>query len=129
MVPLKFWYRYSYEGHQYRVPLDTEDEGKALTKALKIRANPLQAGANPLAEELENYLAEKREDGTYTHHTEENPSIRANHEVTPFTGPWQVWRSGRKTPPNFRPRGKWSCGQTLTKTGSNKCGSEKAWAK
>ncbi len=48
----KFWYRYSYEGHQYRVPLDTEHEAEALTKAFRIRANPLLSDANPVAEEI-----------------------------------------------------------------------------
>src|SRR5271157_785653 len=68
----KFWYRYSYEGRQYRVPLDTGDEGEAVTKALKIRANPLLAGANPLTEELDSFLAEKREVGTYTRNSVES---------------------------------------------------------
>jgi integrase len=62
----KFWFRYSFERHQYRVPLDTEDEGEAVAKTLMIRANPLLAGANPLTEELKSYLADKREEGTYT---------------------------------------------------------------
>jgi hypothetical protein len=48
----KFWFRYSLDGHQTRVPLDTEDEGEAVTRALRIRGNPLLA-ADPLAEELE----------------------------------------------------------------------------
>jgi hypothetical protein len=48
----KFWRRYSYKGRRYRVPLDTEDEGEAVTKALRTRAHPLLA-AEPLAEELE----------------------------------------------------------------------------
>ena len=61
----KFWYRYSLDGHQTRVPLDTEDEGEAVDRALKIRENPLLA-ADPLKEELESFLAEKLEDGTYT---------------------------------------------------------------
>lgn len=61
----KFWFRYSVDGHQTRVPLDTADEGEAVTRALKIRGNPLLA-ADPLAEELESFLAEKLEDGTYT---------------------------------------------------------------
>jgi integrase len=68
----KFWYRYSHEGHQYRVPLNTEDEGEAVTKALKIRANPILAGADPLAEELESFLAERQEDGTYTRNSAVN---------------------------------------------------------
>ena len=59
----KFWYRYSYEGRQYRVPLDTEDEAEAITKALRIRANPLLTGADPLAEEIKAYLAIKQEKG------------------------------------------------------------------
>jgi integrase len=67
----KFWFRYSYQGHQYRVPLDTEDEGEAVTKALKINANPLLAGADPLAQELAGYLADKRKDGTYTRNSAE----------------------------------------------------------
>ncbi len=62
----KFWYRYSYDGRQYRVPLDTEDEATAITKALKIRAHPLLAGADPLKEEIKAYLDAKQEDGTYT---------------------------------------------------------------
>lgn len=62
----KFWYRYSYQGRQYRVPLETEDEGEALVKAIKIRNNPVLAGAEPLLEEIKTYLKEKREDGTYT---------------------------------------------------------------
>ncbi len=45
----KFWYRYSYEERQYRVPLDTENEAEALNKAMRIRANPILTGANPLA--------------------------------------------------------------------------------
>ena len=62
----KFWYRYSYEGRQYRVPLDTENEAEALNKAMRIRANPLLTGANPLAEEIKAYLVTKQERGTYT---------------------------------------------------------------
>lgn len=62
----KFWFRYSYHGHQYRVPLDTEDEAQAITKALKIQANPVLAGADPLSQEVKNYIAQKQEDGTYT---------------------------------------------------------------
>jgi len=62
----RFWYRYSYEGRQYRVPLDTGDEGEAITRALKIRTNPLLAGADPLADEINRYLEEKQDDGTYT---------------------------------------------------------------
>ena len=61
----KYWYRYSYETHQYRVPLDTEDEAEAITKALRIQANPLLAGADPMSEEIKRYVALKREDGTY----------------------------------------------------------------
>jgi len=61
-----FWYRYSHEGHQYRVSLDTESEGEAITKALKIRANPVLAGANLLSEEIKTYCKTKREDGVYT---------------------------------------------------------------
>ena len=67
----KFWFRYSHEGHQTRVPLHTENEGEAVTKALEIRANPLLA-AEPLTEELESFLAEKLGDHTYTSHTVEN---------------------------------------------------------
>jgi len=62
----KYWYRYSYEGRQYRVPLDTEDEAEAIFKAMRFRANPLLTGANPLAEEIKAYLVTKQEKGTYT---------------------------------------------------------------
>jgi integrase len=62
----KYWYRYSYETHQYRVPLDTEDEAEAITKALRIQANPLLAGADPMSEEIKRCVALKLEDGTYT---------------------------------------------------------------
>ena len=62
----KFWYRYSYQGRQYREPLDTKDEAEAITKALRIQANPLLTGANPLAEEIKAYLAIKLEKGDYT---------------------------------------------------------------
>ena len=47
----KFWYDYSHEPRQYRVPLDTDDEATVITKALRIRANPLVTRANPLGEE------------------------------------------------------------------------------
>jgi integrase len=57
----KFWYRCSHEGHQYRVPLETENEAEALTKAFRIRNNPILAGADPLAQEIKTYLATKRE--------------------------------------------------------------------
>jgi hypothetical protein len=70
----KFWYRYNHEAHQYRVPLDTEDEGTALTKALKIRENPLLAGADPLKEEIDNYLAAKKEEGIYTRNSADTRS-------------------------------------------------------
>ena len=68
----KYWYRYSYDGHQYRVPLDTTDEGAAVTKALKIRENPLLAGACPIKEEIKNYLQAKRDDATYTRNSAES---------------------------------------------------------
>jgi integrase len=48
------------------VPLDTDGEAMAITKALRIRANPLLTGANPLAEEIKAYMAVKQEKGTYT---------------------------------------------------------------
>jgi integrase len=57
---------YSYQGHQYRVPLDAESESEAITKGVRIRVNPLLTGADPLAEEIKNYLADKQEKGTYT---------------------------------------------------------------
>lgn len=62
----RFWFRHSYQGRQHRVPLDTEDEATAVTKALKIRANPLLTGANPLKEEVKVYIESKREKQTYT---------------------------------------------------------------
>jgi len=68
----KFWYRYSHEGRQYRVPLETEDEGEAVTKALRILRDPVLAGADPLAEELDAFLADMRAIGTYTRSTAEN---------------------------------------------------------
>ena len=52
-------------GHRIRVSLNTGDEGEAVARALKILENPLLA-ADHVAEELESFLAEKREDGTYT---------------------------------------------------------------
>ncbi|HEV2208594.1 MAG TPA: site-specific integrase [Verrucomicrobiae bacterium] len=61
-----FWYRYSYEGHQYRVSLETDDEAQAITKALRVQANPVLAGADPLSEEITKYVAVKQEEGTYT---------------------------------------------------------------
>jgi len=75
----KFWYRYGYERRQYRVPLDTEDEAAAITKALRIRANPLLTGANPLAEEIKAYLAIKQEKGDYTRNSADSrgPVLRA----------------------------------------------------
>ncbi len=60
------WYRYSYQGRQYRVSLDTQDEGEALTRALRIRNNPVLMDANPLQDEIEDCLREKLEDQTYT---------------------------------------------------------------
>jgi integrase len=78
----KFWYRYSHGTHQYRVSLDTEDEGEAVTKALKIRENPLLAGANPLGEEVETYLADKREDGTYTRNSADSRRSVLNMWIT-----------------------------------------------
>ncbi len=48
------------------MPLDTDDEAQAITKSMRIRANPLLTGANPLAEEIKAYLAVKQEKGTYT---------------------------------------------------------------
>ena len=48
------------------MPLDTEDEAEALNKAMRIRANPLLTGANPLAEEIKAYLVTKQEKGIYT---------------------------------------------------------------
>jgi integrase/recombinase XerD len=62
----KFWFRYSYGGHQYRIPLDTEDEAQAITKAFKVQANPLLAGADPLSHEIKNYVGQKQEEGIYT---------------------------------------------------------------
>ncbi len=62
----KYWNRYTYQRSQYRVPLDTESEGEALSKAYRIQANPLLTGADPLAEEIKKYLADKQEKGIYT---------------------------------------------------------------
>jgi hypothetical protein len=90
----KFWYRYSYERRQYRVPLDTEDEGEAITKALKICANPLLAGAEPLSDEIKSYLEAKQDDGTYTRNSADsrgpalNRWVRERHLVTVQVGGW-----------------------------------------
>ena len=75
----KFWYRYSYDARQYRVPLDTEDEAVAITKALRIRANPLLAGANPLSEEIKKYLEAKQEEGIFTRNSADSrgPVLKA----------------------------------------------------
>lgn len=62
----KYWYRYSYQGHQYRVPLETENEAEAITKAMRIRTNPVLAGADPLEQEIRNYVAIKQRNGIYT---------------------------------------------------------------
>jgi hypothetical protein len=70
----KFWYRYSYEGRQYRAPLDTEDEGVAIVKALRTRNNPLLGGAAPVRDEIKAYLDEKQEDRTYTRNSADSRS-------------------------------------------------------
>ena len=44
----KYWYRYTHEGRQYRVPLDTEDEGEAIAKALRIRKTRSSPEPTPL---------------------------------------------------------------------------------
>jgi hypothetical protein len=62
----KYWHRSSYQGHQYRAPLDRESESDAITKGVRIRVHPLLTEANPLAEEIKNYLADKQEKGTCT---------------------------------------------------------------
>jgi hypothetical protein len=59
-------FHFRVKGLQYRVPLDTEEEGEAITKALRTRANPLLAGAEPLSDEIKGYLEAKQDDGTYT---------------------------------------------------------------
>ena len=54
----KYWFRYSHNGHQQRINLQTEDLSEALKKALEIRANPELCAAETISIEAKAY-AEK----------------------------------------------------------------------
>jgi hypothetical protein len=67
-----FWFRYRHNGHQYRVPLKTDDAGEALVRAMAIRSNPILAGANTFRREIEAYVRRQRESRTFTQNSAEN---------------------------------------------------------
>ncbi len=52
-----FWFRYSHNGRQYRVPLETDDEREAITRALK--QDPELSPTNTLKLEIKAYVADR----------------------------------------------------------------------
>lgn len=67
-----FWYRYSHNGYQYRVSLETEDEAGAIAKAMEIRENPELANTNTLKHEINSYLNYQVLEGHFTRNTRES---------------------------------------------------------
>ncbi len=54
-----FWFRYSNNGHQYRVALKTDDEREAITRALKLQQDPELGPTNTLKREIKDYVADR----------------------------------------------------------------------
>lgn len=54
-----FWFRYSHNGHQYRVALKTDDEREAITRALRLQQDPELSPTNTLKREIKEYVADR----------------------------------------------------------------------
>jgi integrase len=68
----QFWFRYRHNGHQYRVPLGTDDPKEALAQALAIRADPVLSGASTFKREVDAYVRHQRETKGFSRNSAEN---------------------------------------------------------
>ena len=73
-----FWYRYSLDGRQHRISLDTEDESAAIARAMEIRANPELAEINHLKLEIKDYIQHQAQAGTFTRNSVANRTAVLN---------------------------------------------------
>jgi hypothetical protein len=56
-----FWFRYSHNGHQYRVSLDTTSESEVIAKAMGIRENSVLAHTDTLKREIKAYVEQSND--------------------------------------------------------------------
>ena len=68
----QFWFRYRHNGHQYRVPLKTDDPGEAIIRAMAIRTDPVLAGANTFRREVEAYVRTQLDSRAFTNNSATN---------------------------------------------------------
>ena len=61
-----FWLRYTVAGKQVRISLETEHEGDAIAKALRIRQDPELSPVDEATVELERYLRKSAANGSLT---------------------------------------------------------------
>ncbi len=106
-----FWYRYSFDGHQHRVRLDTDDEATAIARAMEIHANPELAGINHLKLEIKDYVQYQFDEKKFTRNSVANRTAVLNRwadhlgatEVRTITTErlqkWYDWLKCRKAEP------------------------------
>lgn len=106
-----FWYRYSHNGHQYRVSLDTTSESEAIAKAMEIRENPVLAQTDTLKREIKAYVEHQFRNGRFTAKSHENRSavlLKWSDEIdcselheltTDVIQEWYEWLKSRKDSP------------------------------
>ena len=106
-----FWYRYSCDGRQHRLSLDTEEEATAIARAMEIRANPELADINHLKLEIKNYIRHQADAGKFTRNSVANRTAVLNRwadhlgasEVRTITTEqlqqWYEWLKQRKSGP------------------------------
>jgi len=106
-----FWYRYSFDGRQHRLSLDTDDEAAAVARAMEIRANPELADINHLKLEIKDYVQHQFNDKIFTRNSVANRTAVLNRwadhlgatEVRTITTErlqqWYDWLKSRKDEP------------------------------
>ncbi len=73
-----FWYRYSFDGRQHRLSLETDDEAAAVARAMEIRANPELADINHLKLEIKDYVQHQSQTGIFTRNSVANRTAVLN---------------------------------------------------
>ena len=106
-----FWYRYSLNGRQHRISLETDDEATAIARAIEIRANPELADINHLKLEIKDYIQHQYKAGIFTRASvanrtailnawaDEMSATEARAISTERLQQWYEWLKQRKTKP------------------------------
>lgn len=106
-----FWYRYSFDGRQHRLSLDTDVEAEAIAKAMEIRANPELADLNHLKLEIKDYVQHQFAEGKFTRNSVANRTAVLNRwadqmgasDIRAITTErlekWYKWLKQRKSEP------------------------------